>query len=105
MGKHLHLLLELPDKELALAGWTEEGTDRPALGLKDELSTLVTLGDVEMFRGNGHADGVTEIAKRVRERRFDLSAFMKELKQKFSIAYNSKHGRSGTLSEGRVHAA
>jgi hypothetical protein len=45
---------------------------------------------------------VTEITDRVRERLSDLSAFMKELKQKFSIAYNFNHGRSGTLWEGRL---
>ncbi len=101
MGNHFHLLLELPDKERALEGWTEDDLIDRLSVLKDEFSTRMILGDVEMFRGNGHADGLTEIAKRVRERLFDLSAFMKELKQKFSIAYNFKHGRSGTLWEGR----
>ena len=101
MGNHFHLLLELPDKELALEGWTEDDLIDRLSVLKDEFSTRMILGDVEMFRGNGHADGVSEIANRVRERLFDLSAFMKELKQKFSIAYNFKHGRSGTLWEGR----
>jgi REP element-mobilizing transposase RayT len=101
MGNHFHLLLELPDKELALEGWTEEDLIDRLSVLKDEFSTRLVLGDVEMFRRNGHAKGVTEIAERVRERLFDLSAFMKELKQKFSIAYNFKHGRGGTLWEGR----
>ena len=31
----------------------------------------------------------------------DLSVFMKELKQRMTIAYNHSSGRSGTLWEGR----
>ena len=101
MGNHFHLLLRVPDKETALAGWTEDDfIDRLGV-LKDEMSTRLMLGDVEMFRGNGHAQGVTEIAERVRARLFDLSAFMKEFKQKMTLAYNDAHGRSGTLWEGR----
>ena len=101
MGNHLHLLLELPDKEKALAGWTEKDFINRLSVFKDEMSTRLTLGDVEMYRRNGHADGVAEIAARVRERLFDLSVFMKELKQRMTLAYNSGHGRSGTLWEGR----
>ena len=101
MGNHFHLLLEVPDKEAALAGWTEaDFIDRLAL-LEDEMSTRLLLGDVEMFRRNGHAAGVAEIAERVRARLFDLSFFMKEFKQKLTLAYNYAHGRTGTLWEGR----
>ncbi len=58
-----------------------------------------------MFRRNGHADGITEIAGRVRRRLFDLSVFMKELKQRMTIAYNHSHDRTGTLWEGRFKCA
>ena len=105
MGNHLHLLLELPDKEAALEGWTEEDFIARLSVLEDEMSTRLTLGDVEMFRRNGHAAGVTEIASRVRARLFDLSVFMKELKQRMTLAYNYRHGRSGTLWEGRFKCA
>jgi len=105
MGNHLHLLLELPDKEKALEGWTEDDFIARLSVLEDEMSTRLTLGDVEMFRGNGHAAGVSEIAARVRDRLFDLSVFMKEFKQRMTLAYNSVHGRSGTLWEGRFKCA
>ena len=105
MGNHFHLLLEIPDKEAAIAGWTEQDfIDRLAV-FKDEFSTRMVLGDVEMFRRNGNAKGITEIANRVRERLFDLSRFMKELKQKFTLAYNFKHGRTGALWEGPFKCA
>ena len=101
MGNHLHLLLEVPDKEMALAGWTEDDFIGRLGVFKDEMSTRLVLGDVEMFRRNGHAGGVSEVAARVRARLFDLSVFMKELKQRMTIAYNFAHGRRGTLWEGR----
>jgi putative transposase len=37
----------------------------------------------------------------VRARLFDLSAFMKEFKYKFSVWFNKRHGRRGTLWEER----
>jgi len=101
MGNHLHLLLEVPDKQKALEGWGEDDLIGRLAVFKDEMSTRLTLGEVEMFRRNGHADGVAEIAARVRDRLFDLSVFMKELKQRMTIAYNHAHGRKGTLWEGR----
>ena len=101
MGNHLHLLLEVPDKEAALSGWSEDDLIARLSVFRDEMSTRLTLGDVEMFRRNGHAAGVAEIAARVRERLFDLSVFMKELKQRMTLAYNAAHGRRGTLWEGR----
>ena len=101
MGNHLHLLLELPDRERALEGWAEEDLIARLGVFKDEMSTRMLLGDVEMFRRNGHAGGITEIAERVRARLFDLSAFMKELKLRMTLAFNYEHGREGTLWEGR----
>ncbi len=41
MGNHFHLLLEVPDKEAALAGWTEE----------DFVKRLGMLSASECFRG------------------------------------------------------
>jgi REP element-mobilizing transposase RayT len=101
MGNHLHLLLEVPDKGKALEGWAEEDFIARLAVFGDEMSTRLTLGDVEMFRRNGHAAGVAEVAARVRARLFDLSVFMKELKQRMTLAYNFAHGRGGTLWEGR----
>ena len=97
MGNHFHLLLEVPDKEEALAGWTEDDLIARLEVFRDEYSTRMLLGDVEMYRRNGHADGVTQIAGRVRARLFDLSMFMKELKMRMTAAYNYPRGRKGTL--------
>ena len=84
MGNHFHLLLQVPDKEKALEGWKEgDFIDRLSV-LGDEVYTRQLLGNVKMWRGNGCDHLVMELAERVRHRLFDLSSFMKEVKQKFS---------------------
>ncbi|MFT5413651.1 MAG: putative transposase [Verrucomicrobiales bacterium] len=101
MGNHLHLLMEVPDKEGALDGWTDDDVLAKLSVFSDEFSTRMLLGELEMFRKNGHEKGVAEIAERVRRRLFDLSLFMKELKQRMTLAFNYTHERRGTLWEGR----
>ena len=57
-----------------------------------------------MWRGNSCDHLVTELAERVRGRLFDLSSFMKEVKQKFSAWFNLTRGRKGTLWEERFRS-
>ena len=101
MGNHVHLLLEVPDKDAALEGWSEDALLGRLEVLKGEYSTKLQLAQARLFRENGHADGVAQIAAKIKARLFDLSAFMKELKMKMTAAYNAAHGRRGTLWEGR----
>lgn len=101
MGNHFHLLLEVPDKEAALEGWTEDDLLGRLEILEDETSTFMTINEIAMFRDNGNDEGIARIAESVRARLFDLSAFMKEFKQKFTVWFNHRHERVGTLWEGR----
>ncbi len=101
MGNHFHILLEVADKEGAMKGWKDEDYIRRLGVLRSEWSTHQLLGEVKMYRENGHSDGVSEIAERVKTRLFDLSMFMKELKMKMTLAYNNAHDRQGALWEGR----
>jgi len=105
MGNHFHLLLEVPDRERMLAGLS--GDDILArLGIfRDEQATRMTLADLRMWRENGNAEGVERIAASVAGRLFDLPAFMKELKLRMTLWYNRRHGRKGTLWEGRYKCA
>ena len=104
MGNHFHLLLRVPDKETALEGWTEEDFIARLSVLSEEKYTCQLLGNVKMWRGNSCEHLVTELAGRVRNRLFDLSSFMKEVKQKFSAWFNLTHGRTGTLWEDRFRS-
>jgi len=101
MGNHFHLLLEVPDKETALEGWSEEDVLGRLTVLSDELSTKMLLSQLAIYKRSGYQEGIAEIAEGVRRRLFDLSAFMKELKQRFTGWFNRCHGRVGTLWEGR----
>ncbi len=73
----------MPDKEKALAGWTEEDFISRLGVLSEERYTHELLMNAKMWRGNGCEKLVTELAQKVRTRLFDLSCFMKEVKQKF----------------------
>jgi hypothetical protein len=101
MGNHFHLLLEVPDKEAALVGWSEEDLVKRLGTLSPETHTRRVLSDVKMWRENGNAEGVAKVAESVRARLFDLSAFMKEFKHRFSMWFNKRHGRKGALWEER----
>ncbi len=101
MDNHFHLLLEVPDKELAMQGWKEEDYLKRLQIFRREWNTQQVLGQVAMYRENGCDRGISEIAQRVRERLFDLSMFMKELKLKMTLSYNNAHDREGALWQGR----
>ena len=101
MGNHFHLLLEVPDKEVALAALSDEDVLSRLAVFAGEKSTKFVLAELEACRNNGNVAGVERIAEKVRVRLFDLSRFMKELKLRMTLAYNFSSGRRGTLWEGR----
>ncbi|MCF6311484.1 MAG: transposase [Verrucomicrobiales bacterium] len=104
MGNHFHLLLEVPDRDLATQGWTDEDYLQRLGALKGEWSTRLMMEEVERCREMGAESRLSEMALGIKERLFDLSMFMKELKLKMTLAYNKTHGRNGTLWEGRFRS-
>ena len=101
MGNHLHLLLEVPDKRSALAEMTDSQILDRLEVFRGEFSTRMLMADLETYRQNGDTAGEARIIGRVSARLFDLSMFMKELKQRMTLAYNRGRSRTGTLWEGR----
>jgi hypothetical protein len=101
MGNHFHLLLEIPDKDAALQGWTPQDFFQRLSPLQGELSTRLLLAEIDFHRHHGNDKALEAIAQRIRARLFDLSMFMKELKLKLSAACNLAQGRSGALWDGR----
>ena len=104
MGNHFHLLLEVPDRKASLALLSDEAVLGRLAVFHGEKSTRFLLADLADCRRANNAAGVGRIAARVRARLFDLSAFMKELKLRFTLAYNFAHGREGALWEGRFRS-
>lgn len=101
MGNHFHLLVEVPDREEALAKLSDDDVLARLSAFDGEQSTKFLLRELEDCRRANNLAGIERIAASVRARLFDLSAFMKELKLRFTLAYNNRSGRSGTLWEGR----
>ncbi len=99
MSNHFHILLEVPP--------------RPAEGLAERelfrrLGLLYSEAQVEEVRElirkakkTGNRGGVEEMKERYLYRMWDLSQFMKSLKQRFTQWFNKRHGRKGTLWEDR----
>jgi len=102
MSNHFHILVEVPQRPTELP--SDDGLvakvreclgDRIANGLEGELTHL---------RSMGASDGAEALRERWFARMWNVSAFMKVLKQRFSQWFNGKHGRRGTLWEDRFRS-
>jgi REP element-mobilizing transposase RayT len=95
MGNHIHLLLRvspvdsLPDKVI-LARY------RQYYGPQKTPQSTYSIEELEaILQADGHAAEVAR--RRILSRMGDLPAFMRELKQRFTIWYNHKHENKGTI--------
>jgi putative transposase len=97
MTNHVHLLLEVPN--------------RPTLTDKELLARLKIISSPSVFARfqqqwnrmveQKSESGLEQMRLSVRKRMFDVSFFMKELKQRFSFWYNRKSKRQGPVWEDR----
>ncbi|MDD4103317.1 MAG: transposase, partial [Kiritimatiellae bacterium] len=97
MSNHFHLLVEVPERQEV----PEEELVRRMRALYGPARVADTLRQWEEWRGLGQARLVEEEQERLRARMGDISAFMKTLKQRYSVSYNARHKRTGTLWEDR----
>ncbi len=97
MSNHFHLLVEVPER----AGVDEAELVRRMTVLYGKAHVAGTLNQWAEWRRTGAARLVGEQQERLRARMYDISAFVKTLKQRYSMSYNGRHGRTGTLWEDR----
>lgn len=104
MSNHFHLLVEVPKRPDAADLPDDAGLvakvrlclgDKIAAGLEWELS---------QFRGIGAHEAAEALREKWFSRMWDISAFMKVLKQRFSQWFNGRHARRGTLWEDRYRS-
>jgi REP element-mobilizing transposase RayT len=104
MSNHFHILVEVPQRpaqadlpgdEALVAKVRECLGDKVAGGLQWELAHL---------RGIGAAEAAEALRERWFARMWDISSFMKVLKQRFSQWFNGRHARRGTLWEDRYRS-
>ena len=100
MGNHFHLLLEVPDKE-TMPKLDAEGLLELLPLLYDKAAVEQVAGEIQSARKAGNLAWEKAILERYERRRGDLSMFVKMLKQRFSIFFNRRCGRVGTLWEDR----
>jgi REP element-mobilizing transposase RayT len=97
LSNHFHILLDVPvqpildDAELLRRIWALYGS-LEAERYKERW---------EDWRKGGLCQFVEREQEGLRRRMGDISPFMKLLKQCYSISYNQRHARTGTLWEGR----
>ena len=98
MGNHFHLLLEVPDKE-AMPKLDAETLLELLPLLYEDIVVEQVAKELAAARNSGNRSWEHRILERYERRRFDLSVFLKELKQRVSIFFNRRNGRVGTLWE------
>ena len=91
MDNHFHILLHVPVKrELS-----DDELKRRAAILYGKKKYALMVKNWDLWIEKGRADKVKAQLDSFRTRMYDLSEFMKTFKQRFSIYYNSNHGRRG----------
>jgi REP element-mobilizing transposase RayT len=97
MSNHFHVLVEVPDRG-------EVGEDellRRMTALYGAAYVAARVVQWAEWRKNGAAYLANAERDRLLARMGDVSAFVKTLKQRYSMSYNARHKRTGTLWEER----
>ena len=98
MSNHFHILLHVPVRPEQMT--QKEIWDRMKfIYPESRMSEFQEM--LEDFRNSGQSGRIREFYDRITQRMYDLSSFVKELKQKFSVYFNKRTGRKGTLWEER----
>jgi len=104
MSNHFHILVEVPQRPDAALLPDDAGLVakvRTCLG--DKLANELEW-QLELHRNQGNTSAAEELRERWFGRMWDISAFMKVLKQRFTQWFNGRHARRGTLWEDRFRS-
>ncbi len=97
LSNHFHLLLEVPEQPVL----DDAELLRRVSALYGALEASLCKEHWEAWRRGGLDLLVEREQEQLRRRMGDVSPFMKLLKQRYSISFNQRHTRTGTLWEGR----
>ena len=102
MTNHFHLLVEVPERP------TQAPTDAALLdhlGLIYGGRKLAEIRwELEHHRSQGNHQAAEALRQRFLRRMWDLSCFMKDLKQEYTVWWNRRHGKKGHLWERRFRS-
>ena len=86
MSNHIHLLLKVPPRKKL--------SDKELFARYEKLAARSSYskmhGQYRHYQEQGNKRGMADVRSRLAARMYDLSAFMKELKQRFTQWYNSR---------------
>jgi len=104
LDNHWHILLRVPNE--AEAAVLREGISEESLLERMERAFSPeyieeTKRRLAQFRRDGKPEMAEAVLRRLREQTFDVSMFIHMLKRRFSVWYNQRHAREGTLWQGR----
>jgi len=102
MSNHFHILLEIPDApEDRGASWSDERLLKHLELIYSESKMAEWRLELAHLRALGDAEAAENFRARFFNRMWDLSEYMKIVKQCFTQWFNRKHGRCGVLWEDR----
>ena len=99
LSNHFHVLVEVPRRPEVLP--TDEQLLQRIEGLSGLAGNSSSRQLLEQWRAQGHHEAAELLRERCFARMWDVSGFMKLLKQRFSQWFNRGRGRKGTLWEER----
>ncbi len=100
MSNHFHVLVEVAEPKAL----TEDGVLSRVAALYPEKFVIGLRRELDGFRQSGLPDLAQKRLDSFTGRMWNLSNFMKSLKQRFSIFYNRNNNRAGTLWEERFRS-
>ncbi len=98
MGNHFHLIIRIPDKPGHIP---EEEIWQRMSAIYSESDIRKFRRRIELYQASGNTRLIEDFYDSMRNRMYDISSFMKDIKMKFSKWYNRRHERKGTLWEER----
>jgi REP element-mobilizing transposase RayT len=106
MSNHFHILLEIPaPPDDRGASWSDAKLLKHLRCLYFGAKYREIEWKLKHFRSQGNTQGAEALRNKFFRRMWDLSQFMKSLKQRFSRWFNRQHERKGTLWEERFKSA
>jgi len=99
LSNHFHLLVEVPQRPEVMPG--EEEVLRIIAGSLGKTTAYLVRVQLQQLREAGAPEAAQRVLNSWTTRMWDISAFMKSLKQRFTQWFNKQHGRKGTLWEER----
>ena len=104
MSNHFHVLVEVPKRPETEELWSNEKLVAHVRRHLGDIPANELAADFKQFAECENLKGIEELRERWFGRMWNVSTYMKVLKQRFTQWFNKKHGRRGTLWEDRFRS-